>query len=94
MDLLSGLAHFLDWPELRVVQDETSISSQFAYDKKKEEGLARPGTDRLAAVKQAYKNQFMSNFRAAQTDDAGYNPNATIIQPKLSRKRPSRWTDE
>jgi hypothetical protein len=45
-------------------------------------------------VKQAYKNQFMSNFRAAQTDDAAYNPNATIIQPKPPRKRPSRWTDE
>jgi hypothetical protein len=56
--------------------------------------MARPGTDRLAAVKQAYKNQFMSNFRAAQSEDAGYNPNAKIIQPKAPRKRPSRWDDE
>jgi hypothetical protein len=77
-----------------LIQEETSISSQFAYDKKKGEGLARPGTDRLAAVKQAYKNQFMSNFRAAQTEDAGFCPNAKIIEPKAPRKRPSRWSDE
>jgi len=75
-------------------QDETSISSQFAYDRKKSEGMARPGTDRLAAVKQAYKNQFMSNFKAAESVEAGYNPNAKIIQEKKPRKRPSRWDDE
>ena len=58
------------------VQDETSIATQYAYDKKKNEGMARPGTDRLAAVKQAYKNQFLSNFKAAESQEAGYNPNA------------------
>jgi len=75
-------------------QDTTSLSSQFAYDKKKKEGMARPGTDRLATVKMAYKNQFMSNFKAAETEEAGYNPNARIIEEKKPRKRPSRWDDE
>jgi len=75
-------------------QDKTSISSQFSYDRKKNEGMARPGTDRLAAVKQAYKNQFMSNFKAAETEEAGFNPNSRIIPEKKARKRPSRWGDE
>jgi len=75
-------------------QDETSISTQFAYDSKRKEGLARPGTDRIAAVKQAYKNQFTSNFRAAESAAAGFNPNAKIIEEKKPRKRPSRWDDE
>ena len=56
--------------------------------------MARPGTDRLAAVKQAYKNQFMSNFKAAETEEAGFNPNSRIIPEKKARKRPSRWGDE
>jgi len=75
-------------------QDDTSIATQYAYDKKKREGMAKPGTDRLAAVKQAYRNQFVSNFRAAETEEAGYNPNAKIIEEKKKRKRPSRWDDE
>lgn len=76
------------------IQDETPISEQFAYDRKRSEGLARPGTDRLAAVKMAYKNQFMSNFRAAESSEAGYNPNSRLIEEKKPRKRPSRWSDE
>ena len=75
-------------------QDETPISEQFAYDRKRSEGFARPGTDRLAAVKMAYKNQFMSNFRAAESSEAGYNPNSRLIEEKKPRKRPSRWSDE
>ena len=79
---------------LLYIQDDTSISTQYAYDKKQKDGMARPGTDRIAAVKQAYKNQFLSNFRAAESEEAGYNPNARIIEPKKARKRPSRWEDE
>jgi len=73
-------------------KDETSISEQYRYDKKHKQGLAvqKSGTDRLAAVKQAYKNQFMSGFKAAETDEGGYNPNARIIEEK-KRKKPSRW---
>ena len=33
-------------------QDSTSLSEQYKYDKKHKEGMARPGTDRLSAVKQ------------------------------------------
>ena len=33
-------------------KDDTTISEQFKYDKKHKEGMAKPGTDRLAAVKQ------------------------------------------
>merc|ERR1719410_199203 len=61
-------------------QDSTSLSEQYKYDKKHKEGMARPGTDRLSAVKQAYKRQFMSNFQSAQSEDAGFNPNSKIIQ--------------
>jgi len=79
-------------------EDSTSIATQYAFDKKRKEGLARAssggGTDRLGAVKQAYKNQFMSNFRAAESSEAGYNPNSRLIEEKKPRKRPSRWSDE
>jgi len=75
-------------------QDDTSIATQYAYDKKKGSGFATSGTNRLGAVKQAYKNQFQSNFRAAESSDAGYNPNSRLIEEKKSRKRPSRWSDE
>ena len=59
--------------------------------------MARPGTDRLSAVKQAYKRQFMSNFKSAQSDEAGFNPNSKIIHeeppppPGAGRKKKSRW---
>ena len=45
-------------------QDKTSLSEQFQYDKKHKEGMAKPGTNRISAIKQAYKNQFMSNFKS------------------------------
>jgi len=72
---------------------ETSVSEQFKYDKKRGEGMAKPGTDRLAAVKQAYKNQFMTGFKAAETDEGGYKPNARIIDEERKRKdgKRSRW---
>ena len=76
------------------MQDDTSIATQYAYDKKKSEGMAKQGTDRLGAVKKAYQNQFMSNFRPAQSSEAGYNPNSKFIEEKKARKRPSRWSDE
>merc|ERR1712004_536485 len=44
---------------------ETNLSEQFKYDKKKGEGMAKPGVNRMAAVKQAYKHQFMSGFKPA-----------------------------
>jgi len=78
-------------------QDTTSLSEQYKYDKKHKEGMARPGTDRLSAVKQAYKRQFMSNFKSAQSDEAGFNPNSKIIHeeppppPGAGRKKKSRW---
>ena len=77
-------------------QDKTTLSEQYKYDKKHKEGLARPGTDRLSAIKQAYKHQFMSNFKSAQTEEGGYNPNSKIIQeepapPGTSRRKKSRW---
>jgi hypothetical protein len=34
----------------------------------------------------------MSGFKAAETDEGGYNPNARIIEEK-KRKKPSRWDD-
>jgi len=74
-------------------KDDTPLSEQFKFDKKHKQGLAKPGTDRLAAVKQAYKNQFMSGFRAAETNEGGYNPNARIIVEEKKRKKPSRWND-
>jgi len=74
-------------------KDDTTISEQFRFDKKHKQGMAvqKQGTDRLAAVKQAYKNQFMSGFKAAETDEGGYNPNARIIEEQKKRKKPSRW---
>ena len=78
-------------------QDKTSLSEQFQYDKKHKEGMARPGTNRISAIKQAYKNQFMSNFKSAESEEAGYNPNAKIIQeepplpPGEKRRKKSRW---
>lgn len=74
-------------------KDDTPISEQFKYDRKHKQGMAKPGTDRLAAVKQAYKNQFMSGFKAAETDEGGFNPNARIIVEEKKRKKPSRWND-
>jgi len=76
-------------------KDDTPISEQFKFDKKHKQGMAvpKPGTDRLAAVKQAYKNQFMSGFKAASTEEGGYNPNARIIMEEKKRKKPSRWND-
>ena len=76
--------------------DNTPLSEQYKYDKKHKEGMARPGTDRLSAIKQAYKHQFMSNFKSAQSEEAGYNPNSKIIQeepqpPGTSRRKKSRW---
>ena len=76
--------------------DNTAISEQYKYDKKHKEGMAKPGTDRLSAVKQAYKRQFMSNFKSAQTEEGGYNPNSKIIHeepqpPGTGRKKKSRW---
>ena len=58
--------------------------------------MARPGTDRISAIKKAYKNQFMSNFKSAESEEAGYNPNARIIQdepapPGTGRRKKSRW---
>jgi len=85
------------------VQDQTSLSEQFAYDRRKEvsngvsntagvsAGGSGPGTDRLSAVRKAFKNQFQSNFKAAATEEGGYNPNARLIEEKKERKRPSRW---
>ena len=77
-------------------QDDTSLSEQFKYDKKHKEGMAKAGTNRLSAIKQAYKHQFMSNFKSAQTEEGGYNPNSKIIQeepapPGTSRRKKSRW---
>ena len=42
---------------------------------------------------QAYKHQFMSGFKAAETDEGGYNPNAKIIEEEKKRKdgKKSRW---
>merc|ERR1711974_505878 len=75
-------------------QDVTPLSEQYKYDKKHKEGMARPGTDRISAIKKAYKNQFMSNFRSAESE-AGYRPNAKIIQedpaPPGTSRRKSRW---
>ena len=76
--------------------DSTPLSEQYKYDKKHKEGMAKPGTDRISAIKKAYKNQFMSNFRSAESEEAGYNPNAKIIQeepapPGTSRRKKSRW---
>ena len=77
-------------------QDKTSLSEQFQYDRKHKEGMAKPGTNRISAIKQAYKNQFMSNFKSAESEEAGYNPNAKIIQeepqpPGEKRRKKSRW---
>ena len=79
-------------------QDTTSLSEQYKYDKKHKEGMAKAGagTNRLSAIKQAYKNQFMSNFKSAQSEEAGYNPNAKIIQeeplpPGEKRRKKTRW---
>jgi len=77
--------------------EQTSLAEQFAYDRKNKKedsnGASNtgPGTDRLSAVKKAFKSQFTSNFKAAETDEGGYNPNARLIEEKKERKRPSRW---
>ena len=44
-------------------------------------------------IVQAYKHQFMSGFKAAETDEGGYNPNAKIIEEEKKRKdgKKSRW---
>ena len=81
-----------EYPDL----GNTPLSEQYKYDKKHKEGMARPGTDRLSAIKQAYKHQFMSNFKSAQTEEGGYNPNSKIIHeepqpPGTSRRKKSRW---
>lgn len=75
--------------------DETSVGEQYKYDKKHKQGMAKPGTDRLAAVRQAYKNQFMSGFRPAETEEASFCPNARVIGQEPTRKsgKKSRWTD-
>ena len=35
----------------------------------------------------------MSGFKAAETDEGGFNPNARIIVEEKKRKKPSRWND-
>jgi len=71
---------------------ETNLSEQFKYDKKKGEGMAKPGVNRMAAVKQAYKHQFMSGFKPAETDEGSFNPNAKIIEEKKRKDgKRSRW---
>merc|ERR1712037_752775 len=55
-------------------------------------GMAKPGVNRMAAVKQAYKHQFMSGFKAAETDEGSFNPNAKIIEEKKRKDgKRSRW---
>jgi len=54
--------------------------------------MAKPGVNRMAAVKQAYKHQFMSGFKPAETDEGSFNPNAKIIEEKKRKDgKRSRW---
>ena len=41
---------------------------------------------------QAYKHQFMSGFKPAETDEGSFNPNAKIIEEKKRKDgKRSRW---
>ena len=41
---------------------------------------------------QAYQNQFKSGFKAAESDEAGFKPNARIIEEKKRKDgKKSRW---
>jgi superfamily II DNA/RNA helicase len=81
---------------------QTSVGEQFRYDKKKGEGMAKPGTDRIAAVKQVisciplflylsfFARHTKSSSWAASEQQRRTRAASTLTQGSSTRRRRER----